>query len=220
MTSTTELFALDGLPEFVTALLDVGAPWEVLAGLDSFMAGVADIREGDVHPTAVIEGNVHVAAGATVGPGACIQGPAWIGPGASVGHGAYLRGGVLLCAGTIIGHSTEIKRSLLLPGAKTPHFNYVGDSVLGREVNLGAGVKIANFHAFGGQISMDGQATGLRKLGALVGDHVSIGCNAVLSPGTIIGARTVIYNGVMVRGSVPADSIVKLRTTLEIVPRN
>jgi UDP-N-acetylglucosamine diphosphorylase / glucose-1-phosphate thymidylyltransferase / UDP-N-acetylgalactosamine diphosphorylase / glucosamine-1-phosphate N-acetyltransferase / galactosamine-1-phosphate N-acetyltransferase len=137
-------------------------------------------------------------AGASIGPHAFVQGPAWIMAGAQVGHAAMLRGGVLLGPKAKVGHASEVKRSVLLAGAKAPHFNYVGDSVIGHGANLGAGVKLANLKVVGGRGGR--RATGLRKLGALVGDGVSIGCNAVLAPGTVIGADTVVYAGATVRG--------------------
>lgn len=209
------------VPVILGDMLSAAAnPWELLELLDQALLTVEDDRRGRVHASAVLEGKVWLAAEATVGPAAFIQGPAWIGPGASIGHGAYLRGGVIIGAGAIIGHSSEVKRSIIMAGAKLPHFNYAGDSVLGRDVNLGAGVKIANFNAFGSGVKVaEGAGRVLRKAGALIGDSVSIGCNAVLAPGTVIGARTVIYDGANIRGAVPADSIVKLRTTLETVTR-
>ena len=116
-------------------------------------------------------------------------------------------------------HASEVKRSMLLADARAPHFNYVGDSVVGNDVNLGAGVKLANFKAFGDEVKIDGAGIGLRKFGSAIGDGVSIGCNAVLAPGTVVGRGTVIYHGATVRGIVPADSIVKLRQAHETVPR-
>ncbi|HEX7021775.1 MAG TPA: hypothetical protein VF171_02885 [Trueperaceae bacterium] len=220
MFSTSELFDAAGLPAELQGLVTDGLPWEVLARLDAFLAEVRDGRHGDVHPTAVVTGPVYLAPGASIGPHACVRGPAWIGAGADVDHGAYLRGGVVLAPGAHVGHASEVKHSLLLSGAKAPHFNYVGDAVLGRDVNLGAGVKIANLNTFGTAVKVAGQDTGLRKFGAAVGDGVSIGCNAVLAPGTVVGPRVVVYHGAMLRGVVPADTIVKLRPTLEHAPRH
>lgn len=209
------------MPDEVRDLFATDSPWELLARLDAFMASVGDNRLGSIHPTAVVEGPVWLAADAYIGPGALVEGPAWIGSRARVGHGAYVRGGALLAPGARVGHSSEVKRSIVLMDAKLPHFNYAGDSVIGSGANLGAGVKIANFNAFGHGVKVAGaDGLELRKAGALIGDGVSIGCNAVLAPGTVIGARTVVYNGANIRGMVPADSIVKLRTTQETVSRN
>lgn len=218
MSDPRELFRLDGLPSELADLLQVEHVWQVLERLDRFGSGIGRDVRGKVHPTAVVNGAAYVAEDAEVGPYALIDGPAWIGPGAFIGHAAFVRGPVVLMAGARVGHASEVKRSVLFPGARAPHFNYVGDSILGRAVNLGAGVKIANFKTFGGAIRMDDQETGLRKLGAAVGDEVSIGCNAVLSPGTIIGPRSVIYNGALARGTIPAATVVKTRMEHELVP--
>ena len=215
---TRDLFDVSTVAAPLKHLLDVSLPWEVLTRLDHFLKDLEDERLGAVHPTAVLTGPVYLAAGAAVGPHACVEGPAWLGEGAEVGHGAFLRGGVVLAPRVRVGHSSEVKRALLLEGAKAPHFNYVGDAVLGRNVNLGAGVKLANFRSDGGPIRAAGEDTGLRKFSAAVGDDVFIGCNAVLSPGTLVGPRCVIYSGVTLRGSVPADTIVKLRQPLEQQP--
>jgi bifunctional UDP-N-acetylglucosamine pyrophosphorylase/glucosamine-1-phosphate N-acetyltransferase len=215
----SELFETGDLSEDLQQLLSVDAPWEVLAGLDSLLQRLSGSVQGEVHHTAVLDGAVFVAEGATVGPHAWIQGPAFIDEGATVGHAAYLRGGVYLCKGAVVGHSSEVKRSLLLPQAHAAHFNYVGDSIVGRRVNLGAGVKLANFNAFGNSIHVNGVNTGLRKFGSALGDDVSIGCNAVMAPGTIVGARTVIYNGVMGRGIIPADTVLKLKQAQEHAAR-
>ena len=215
---TQDLFDVSTVAAPLKALLDVPLPWEVLARLDHFLKDLEDGRLGKVHPTAVLAGPVYLAAGAAVGPHAYIEGPAWIGEGAEVGHGAFLRGGVALAPGVRVGHSSEVKHALLLEGAKAPHFNYVGDAVVGRDVNLGAGVKLANVRSDGGIVKAAGRDTGLRKFSAAVGDDVFIGCNAVLAPGTLVGPRCVIYSGVTLRGDVPADTIIKLRQPLEKGP--
>ena len=214
-----DLFDVDAVAAELRPLLRAERPWQILARLDAFLQGLADYRAGRIHPSAVIEGPIHLAEGASIGPHAFVQGPAWIGRGAEVGHGAHLRGKVVLGPDTRVMHACEVKHALLLDGARLPHFNYVGDSVLGRGVNLGAGVKLANFKVFDGEIVVAGEGTGLRKFGAALGDDVSIGCNAVLAPGTVIGPRTIVYHGATVRGVVPADSVLKLRQTQEIAPR-
>lgn len=214
-----DLFDVDAVAEELRPLLDVNRPWQVLARIDAFFEDLVDLRAGRIHPSAVVEGPVYLAEGAVIGPHAYVKGPAWIGRGAEVGHGAYLRGYVVLAPGAKLLHAGEAKRSLLLEGARAPHFNYVGDSVVGRDVNIGAGVKLANFKAFGDGITVAGEDTGLRKFGAALGDGVSIGCNAVLAPGTVVGARSVIYHGATVRGVVAADTVVKLRQVLEYAPK-
>lgn len=219
MVTTRELFDLEGLPAALLQLLDVEYPWEALARLDAFGKSLLDDRRGSVHPTAIVNGPLYIAEGAEVGPYALLDGPVYLSQGAVVGHAAYLRGPVVLGPGAKVLHSSEVKRSILLAGAKAPHFNYVGDSVVGNHVNLGAGVKLANFKAFGDEVKIGGQGTGLRKFGSAVGDDVSIGCNAVLAPGTLVGRGTIIYHGATVRGLVPAGSIVKLKQAHETVTR-
>ena len=167
----------------------------------------------------IISGQVYLAKGAKVKSHALVEGPAWIGEGAEVGHGAYIRGGVVLASNAKVGHSSEVKHALFLNGAQAPHFNYVGDAVIGSRVNLGAGVKLANLSAFGNNIKIIDEDTGLRKFSAAVGDEAFIGCNAVLAPGTIIGPRSLVYNCAMLRGVYPADSVIKLRQVLEVVEK-
>ncbi len=232
MASTAQLFDLERVPEALRSLLVPERPWDVLGALDAFLA---DAEDGDptledapadarasparVHPTAIVDGWVRLGPGAQVGPFAWIRGPAWIGANAEIGHAAIVRGGCVIADGAKVGHASEVKHALLLPGAKAPHFNYVGDSVLGSGSNLGAGVKIANLKNDGSEVLAAGQPTGLRKFGAALGDDVHIGCNAVLAPGTIIGARTAVYAGAMLRGEVEADAIVKHRTVSDVVKR-
>jgi bifunctional UDP-N-acetylglucosamine pyrophosphorylase/glucosamine-1-phosphate N-acetyltransferase len=219
MPRTAELYDGRRLEGPLRTLLAVQRPWEVLHALDGFVAALDDHREGAVHPTAIVEGPVVLGPGAVIGPFAWVRGPAWIGPGVEIGHAAIVRGGCVLADGAKVGHASEVKRSVLLPGAKAPHFNYVGDSVLGADANLGAGVKIANLKNDGSEVRVAGEGTGLRKFGAALGDDVHLGCNVVLSPGTVVGARTLVYAGAVVRGVIPADRIVKHRPALEVVER-
>ena len=214
-----DLFDLARLPPAWADLLDPAAPWTALARMDALLAEVPDRLDGEVHPTAVIEGRVWLEAGASIGPCAYVQGPAWIMAGAQVGHAAMLRPGVLMGPRAKVGHASEAKHAMILGGAHVAHFNYVGDAVIGHDVNLGAGVKLANLRVVPGGVAVAGVATGLRKLGAIVGDGVSIGCNAVLAPGTVIGRGSIVYDGVSLRGVVPARSIVKHRPALEVVDR-
>jgi NDP-sugar pyrophosphorylase family protein len=214
-----DLFDSNMLSENLRELLRVGLPWEILAKLDAFVQTIPDDRQGYIHDTAVLEGNVFVHQTAKIAPHVFIEGPAYIGERVQVKHGAYLRGGVVLAAGAEVGAKTEVKRSLFLNQAKAAHLNYVGDSVLGNKVNLGAGVKLANFKTAGTTISIEGQATGLRKLGALIGDYSSLGCNAVTTPGTVIGKNVMVYNCAVLRGIVPANTIVKLKQGLEYIAK-
>lgn len=215
MFKTAELFDLQRVPAHLRALLDVEYPWQALALLDDFGGGLQDRRpEGSVHRSAVVDGTLYMEDGAEVGPCAYLTGPIYLAKGAKVGHAAYIRGPVVLGPNAHVMHASEVKRSILLGGAKAPHFNYVGDSVVGHNVNLGAGVKLANFKTMGTEINVEGAGIGLRKFGSALGDDVSVGCNAVLSPGTVVGQRTVIYNLASVRGVVPADTIIKYSPSL------
>lgn len=207
------------VPERLRQLVAVERPWEVLGRLDAFASELVGEVRGRVHPTAILEGEVVVEEGAEIGPYAYVQGPAYLAAGAAVLHGAFLRGPVVLGPDARVGHASEVKRSLLLGGARAPHFNYVGDSVLGHDVNLGAGVKLANVKTTGTTVRVDGTETGLRKFGAALGDGVSIGCNAVLAPGTVVGKGTVVYHGAMLRGVIAEGRIVKLRQGLEVAER-
>lgn len=171
--------------------------------------------EGSASPHAILEGAVYVAAGASVEPTAYIQGPAYIGEGAEVRHGAYARGGLYLGPGAVLGHATEAKNALFFDGAKAGHFAYVGDSMLGRESNLGAGTKLANLKIAEGEVGVrlpggERVSSGLRKLGALLGDGAQTGCNAVLSPGAILLPETAVlpcahFRGTLERGRFPAE---------------
>lgn len=209
MLTIRDLFDLEQVAPPLQALLADDMPWRVLKNLDAFIESIGDERLGQIHHTAWVVGPVYLASDAQIGPHALVEGPAWLGPGAQVGHGAYIHGGVVMAEGSKVGHSSEVKHSVLLFNAKLPHFNYVGDSIVGRNVNLGAGVKVANFNTFGNTVKVGEQDTGLRKFGGAIGDDVSIGCNAVIAPGTLIGPRTVVYSGVILRGVYPSDSVIK-----------
>ena len=215
------------LPTELAPYFDPAAPWRLLGEpLDQLLDALpSSAIDGRLDPGAHILGDrIVVGAGARVHAGAVIEGPVFIGPGAQVLPGAYLRGGVWLGQGARVGASTEVKRAVFLPGARAPHLNYVGDSILGSDVNLGAGTILANFRHDGADISIpvggERLATGRRKLGAVLGDGVKTGCNAVLHPGVVVGRGTSIYPGVQLRSGVyAADRIVKLRQQLEIVER-
>jgi UDP-N-acetylglucosamine diphosphorylase / glucose-1-phosphate thymidylyltransferase / UDP-N-acetylgalactosamine diphosphorylase / glucosamine-1-phosphate N-acetyltransferase / galactosamine-1-phosphate N-acetyltransferase len=199
--------------------------WQALRHLPEYLQSVLrpGIR-GEVEPGAYVSDDVEVAEGARVEAGAYIRGPALIGPGTEVRHGAYIRGNVLTGSDCVIGHASECKSAVLLDRAKAPHFAYVGDSILGADVNLGAGVRLANLKIVPGTVTVrlaDGTRidTGMGKLGALVGDRTQIGCNAVTSPGTVVGRDCIVYASVSVQGYLPPGSIAAWRPGLTIRPR-
>jgi NDP-sugar pyrophosphorylase family protein len=188
--------------------------WDVLHLVKQFSSSMAKpLLLGQVHPSAVLEGPVYVSEGSIIEPHVYIKGPVYIGKNTVIRQGAYLRENNLISDSCIVGHATELKGSIMLSNSHAPHFAYVGDSVLGRGVNLGAGTKLANFKLTGDEVQVlfEGQKipTGLRKFGAILGDGVSIGCNAVTAPGTVIGKNTWIYSMVSLRGYIPAEHLVK-----------
>jgi carbonic anhydrase/acetyltransferase-like protein (isoleucine patch superfamily) len=157
---------------------------------------------------------VILGPGTVVEPGAFIRGPAVIGGGCEIRQGAYVRGDCLIGNGCVVGHTTEMKGSILLDRAKAAHFAYVGDSILGRDVNLGAGTKLANLKMIPGSVvvTVDRKRhdTGRRKLGAVLGDRTETGCNSVTSPGTLLGPDSVVYAGVAVPpGGYPSRTIIR-----------
>lgn len=172
--------------------------------------GVGDqpLSHGSVHPLAILEGRVFIAKGAKVEPTAYIQGPTYIGPGTEVRHGAYIRGSVYVGKDCVVGHTTELKSAVFFDGAKAGHFAYVGDSILGRQVNLGAGTKLANLRLNKGLVSYTDPRTGqkiassLKKFGAILGDNVQTGCNSVLSPGSLLLPNTSILPCAHFRGTL------------------
>jgi UDP-N-acetylglucosamine diphosphorylase / glucose-1-phosphate thymidylyltransferase / UDP-N-acetylgalactosamine diphosphorylase / glucosamine-1-phosphate N-acetyltransferase / galactosamine-1-phosphate N-acetyltransferase len=202
------------------ALFDgVVQAWEVLPRLVHYLEEqIKPANYGTVIGHPVIGEKVFIGEGTVIEPGAYIKGPAWIGANCQIRHGAYIRENVIVGAGSVIGNSTEIKNSLLFQGCQVPHFNYVGDSILGARVHLAAGVIVSNLKLNGDFITLRvGQTlltTGLRKFGALLGDRVEVGCNAVLNPGSIVGRRSLIYAGVSWRGILPANSIAKDSDTI------
>lgn len=224
--SLPPLFA--GLPESIAAVIEPAAPWALLGEpLDSLLAELPDDRieiplSPDFH---LIGSGIVIGRGTRILPGAVIEGPVWIGENVTIRPGAYIRGGCWIGDGCVVGAHTEIKRSVLLEGARAPHQNYVGDSMLGAQVNLGAGAILSNFRHDGGEIHTRGLdqtfiSTGRRKLGAILGDDVHVGCNCVFHPGVVVGRGTAIYPGAHLRArSYAAGSVIKLRQGIEVVTK-
>jgi len=188
--------------------------WEILPKLAAYLQEqLTPVNFGKMIGEPVIGEQVFIGRDTVIEPGVYIKGPAWIGPNCQIRHGAYIRENVIIGAGSVIGNSSEIKNSLLLNGCQVPHFNYVGDAILGAKVHLAAGVIVSNLKLNGDLITLRvGDAvlaTGLRKFGALIGDGAEVGCNAVINPGSILGRRSLIYPGVSWRGILPANSIAK-----------
>ncbi len=185
--------------------------WEVLPRIKDFIKELARHLPGDFERIAE---NVWVGKGTEIDDWARIKGPAIIGHDCAIRHGAYIRENVIIGNGVVVGNSTELKNALLFDKVEAPHFNYVGDSVLGYKAHLGAGVILSNLKSAKDSIRIpvgDGESldTGLKKFGALIGDFAEIGCNAVLNPGTIIGRESVVYPLTMVRGLISERHILK-----------
>ena len=219
------LFA--GLPAEWASRYQASAPWELLgAPLDELLAALpSDAIEIRLPPDAHLIGDrIAIGRGTRIGPGATLQGPLVIGRDVEVRAGAFIHSGSWIGDGAVVGASVEIKHSILLAAARAPHLNYVGDSILGRAANLGAGTILSNFRHDGGRIEIPAAGgridTGRRKLGAVLGDRVRTGCNCVLHPGTVVGRDTSIYPGVQLRSGLYGENrIVKLRQELIEVER-
>lgn len=218
------------LPEPFRDRFDPEKPWELLGEpLDRALEALPDDGRIEIalSPDVHLAGErIAIGPGTRISPCAVIEGPAFIGRDVRIRPGAFIRGGCWIGDGAVVGANTEIKHSILLAGAAAPHLAYVGDSVLGVKVNLGAGTILSNFRHDGRDIDVppaphgEGPriATGRRKLGAILGDRVKTGCNSVLHPGVVVGRETQVYPGVMLRAGVyPAGSVVKLRQELEVV---
>jgi len=149
-------------------------------------------------------GVVHIAEGALIGPFTRFEGPCYIAPEAEIRHGAFIRGNSWICYQAVLGHASEIKHSILLPNAKAPHFNYVGDSIVGSHANLGAGVILSNLRNDGRETKVKVKNkvinTELRKFGALVGERTQIGCNSVSNPGSIIAPDCMVWPNTTLSG--------------------
>ena len=189
-------------------------PWEALDGIADF------IRElGPTLDTAVYEKrgeDIWVAKSASVANSACLNGPLIVDENAEIRHCAYIRGSAVIGKNTVVGNSTEIKNDILFDNVQVPHYNYVGDSILGYKSHMGAGSITSNVKSDKTPVAVKdcrdtGEVIGTerKKFGAMLGDFVEVGCNSVLNPGTVVGRRTNIYATSCVRGVVPADSIYK-----------
>ena len=200
-------------------------PWDALKHLADYIGRTVNpgITGASVSDCAHVGARVFIGEGTVVEPGACIIGPAIIGARCQIRHNAYIRENTIVGDDCVVGNSTEVKHSVLFNRCQVPHFNYIGDSILGHRAHLGAGailsnVKLDNTHVF---VEIEGTPvdTGLRKFGALVGDHSDIGCNAVLNPGSIVGRGSLIYPNLSWRGFLPSHMIAKGRSSPTVVVR-
>jgi len=222
--STSQFFDLDGLAH--RDLFAADAPvWSALgdrlrAYLDSWARWAIEI---ELHPGVHLLGDrIAIGPGCRIEPGAVIVGPAILEGGVTVRTGAYVREHVVLCAGSLVGAHSEVKGAVLLPGAKAPHQAYVGDSLLGRAVNLGAGTILSNVKNVGREVTFPHAGgvvhTGLSKFGAVLGDGCKTGCNTVFNPGVLLGPGCVTYPNATLRGGFyPAGTLVKVRQAQQLV---
>lgn len=196
--------------------------WQALGRLADYLRQTLrpDLRNR-CEGVAWIGEQVFIGEGTVVEDGAMIKGPAIIGRNCQIRHNAYIRDQVIIGDRCVVGNACELKNALLFNESQVPHFNYVGDSILGWKSHLGAGVKISNLKITAGTVVVEhaGQRfdTGLRKFGALLGDHAQVGCNAVLNPGSILGRHALVYPNVAWRGVLPPGHVAKNRAELEVV---
>ena len=184
-------------------------PWQALAGIKSYIQTLGPKLKGyrEVSP------QVWVHETAVIAPTAFLGAPCIIGPGTEVRHCAFIRGSALVGADCVVGNSVELKNVILFDNVQTPHYNYVGDSILGYKSHMGAGSITSNVKSDKSDVVVKSGKekieTELRKMGAMLGDHVEVGCNSVLNPGTVIGPNSNVYPVSCVRGVIPADSVFK-----------
>lgn len=235
-----DFFDLDGY-EFAGVFDGCEFVWEALTKVGMFAlqyitaVDLENTVNGTVMRGAYVDDQdaVVIGEGTIVEPGAFIQGPAIIGRNCQIRHGAYIRGDVLIGNNCIVGHDSELKNAILLDTAQCPHFAYVGDSMLGRKVNLGAGTKLSNVPVLGEKdaesgkrptikIEIEGKIydTGLSKFGAVIGDGCQTGCNTVTNPGCLVGPNTLIYPQISLKkGYYPGNHIIKLQQEITSVAR-
>ena len=208
------------LNETIAAPLFEGAvyPWELLPKISDFIKKLGESLPTDQYTQ--IKENVWVSNSATIAPTAYIGGPAIIDDEAEIRHCAFIRGNAIVGKGAVVGNSTELKNVILFNKVQVPPYNYVGDSILGFKAHMGAGSITSNVKSDKTLVTVkdgeEGIETGLKKFGAMLGDHVEVGCNSVLNPGTVIGRNTNVYPTSMVRGCIPAGSIYKKRGEIVI----
>ena len=213
LVKTKELYA--STPDYLTPLFDeCEYPWEMLPKIKSY---ITDLIEKGIPGYTKISDNVLVGENVKIYPTATIEGPTIIGSGCEVRPGAFIRGAVITGSGCVIGNSSELKNCILLDKVQIPHYNYVGDSILGNKAHTGAGTICSNLKSDGKPVVIHGDVdyeTGLRKIGGILADGADVGCGSVINPGTVIGKNTSVYPLTALRGVYPADCIVKATKTV------
>ena len=214
MTTISDLFDLSHTLA-AAYLSDFSHPWQALGGIKNLIRTLGPQLD-DAYEQISPEVWVHKTA--VVAPSAYLGSPCIIGPNTEIRHCAFIRGSALVGDGCVVGNSTELKNVILFDGVQVPHFNYVGDSILGYKAHFGAGSLTSNVRGDKALVKVGGMETGRKKVGAFVGDFGEIGCNAVLNPGVVIGRSSQVYPTSCVRGVVPENSMYKNNGT--IVPKN
>ena len=191
---------------------DIGAPWDLITANEKYMHNLENQIKGTVEDNVVIKGNIHLEENSVIKSGTYIEGPVWIGKDCTIGPNSYLREGTVLCGGNKVGASTEIKNSILMKDATAPHHNYVGDSIIGENSNLGSGTKIANLRLDKKKIEVVHKGvkhnTERKKLGAIIGSNVNTGINASINAGTILGNHVKIGPNSLVSGTYESQSTI------------
>ncbi len=225
MLKASDLFTFpDSLP-FVASFPSDVAPWQWVASIKKALAGIEFVPyNGEVPSGFEIEGSVYIHPSVRLPAFGSIKGPAYIAEGCELRPGVYIRGNVIAGANCVLGNSCEFKNCLLLEGVQVPHFSYVGDSVLGNKAHLGAGVICSNLRLDQAEVPvqmMDGQreSSGMRKLGALLGDEAEVGCNSVLNPGSILGRRALVMPSMAYRGTLATNTIAYHKEPILTAPR-
>ena len=225
MLRASELFEFPESLPFGAIFRPELAPWEWLPLIKEALGEYVYKEFQMEKPSGLhIEGDVYIHPTVKLPPFGFIQGPAYFGEGCELRPGIFIRGNVIAGLGCVLGNSCEFKNSLLLDGVQVPHFSYVGDSILGNGAHLGAGVICSNLRLDQANVPValqDGTkyTTKLRKLGALVGDHAEVGCNAVLNPGSILFKRALVMPTISIRGTVAENSIAYQKEPILTVPR-
>ncbi|MEI6293092.1 MAG: bifunctional sugar-1-phosphate nucleotidylyltransferase/acetyltransferase [Methanomicrobiales archaeon] len=189
--------------------MDVGYPWDLLAANVSMLDEMEDVCEGEIEECVTIHGKVSLGKGSVIKSGTYIEGPCSIGKDCRIGPHAYIRGSTSIGDNCHIGHCTEIKNSIIMADTKIPHFNYLGDSIVGSRCNFGAGTKVANLRHDHASVKVCGKDTRLNKFGVVIGDGVQFGINCSLNVGTVVGAKTKIAPHSFIEGHIGEDSQVK-----------
>lgn len=198
--------------------------WTALAKIESYLEfRLQRELRCSIPQGAYIGEDVFIDEGTTIEPGAVIKGPAWIGKNCMIRAGCYIRENVIVGDACVLGNSCEFKNCIVFDHCEVPHYNYVGDAILGYKAHLGAGVVLSNVRLDRSEVTVnDGKRfvpTGLRKFSAVIGDHAEIGCNSVINPGSIIGRRSIVYPLSSFGGVLPGDSILKTRQQQMVVKR-